>query len=144
MNFQHSYENVLSGDKVQTRRIVKPGHQARLNADGQIEAVTVNGRALWQVGKTIAVQPGRRAKSVGRIRITGIRREDVRQISDDDARAEGYTDKAGFWGIWTRMHDLPMAVEGDGHDQAWQNRLLDRPDDRYDAWVLAFELVEEA
>lgn len=166
--------------KTQTRRIVKPGQgwaealsfgvigkhagevleslpnfTSRTPYKGhEIYAVHFRGRkaSIYQVGKSCAVQPGRGQRAIGRIRITGIRREDVRDISDEDARAEGFASKWQFWETWTEMHD-PRAYKhimettpamlkvktDDGREQWMFSYLKLCPAERYDAWVLTFE-----
>src|SRR5690606_10500152 len=113
MIFQHTIVRVLSGQKTQTRRIVKPRtitppKDARpdANTDGEwlydawgTQPLTVysakpckpgtgfyglgytKAHPKYRVGSQYSFQPGRGKKSVGRIEITAIRREDVRQIS---------------------------------------------------------------
>lgn len=133
MIFAHTYQQVLDGTKTQTRRLVKPEDMAisdMPDSDGiwgvayppptssqydRCYSVT-----RWHIGQTRAVQPGRGQKAVARIRITAIRREDVRQISDEDVKAEGFASRADFLRLWEQMHGQ-----------------------HYDAWVLTFELVTE-
>lgn len=99
---------------------------------------------VYQVGKTYAVQPGRGKVAIGRIRITDIKREDVRDISDEDVKAEGFTSKTAFWGVWCRMHDK------DTWDSQYElirpdfvrKWIAHRPAECYQAWVLEFELVQ--
>lgn len=141
MIFQHTHALVTSGRKWQTRRIVKPyclerkvGYDIRREWVGQDGLHSI---VRWSVGKTYAVQPGRAKKAVGRIRITGIRREDVRDISWDDANAEGFESPLGFLDTWVRMHDKPMAPL----DNWTIPKLPERPAERYQAWVIEFELV---
>lgn len=97
-----------------------------------------------------------------RIRITGIRREDVRQISEADAKAEAFGGIIPFLQTWHAMHDpkvrivpyfyedmclylLPnksqacmkfSAIKG-YHDAYFPQHAA-----RYDAWALTFELVD--
>lgn len=130
MIFQHTWQRVLDGTKTQTRRPCKPGefYEPADAANGYPEGVfrwKRNDTDEWLersvpkyiVGKDYAVQPGRGQKAVGRIRITGIRRENVRKISDDDARAEGFASRNAFLYLWQLMHDED------------------------DAWVIEFERV---
>ena len=44
---------------------------------------------VWEVGKSIAIKPGRTAKAVGRVMCTGLRIEHVQDITEEDARREG-------------------------------------------------------
>lgn len=86
-----------------------------------------------------------------RIRVTDIRREDVREISIEDFKAEGYDCLQDFWTIWCAMHD-PAAFEAatepghaswfEGHSYDLKCFLRTRPADRYDAYALTFELVK--
>lgn len=170
MIFAHTIGQVLSGAKSQTRRIVKQGDLdlikpvegypfkylddnttiQQLPVDvanaATITAVNRNERRLWYVGQSIAVQPGRGQKSVGRIEITAIRREDVRQISHEDAVAEGFKDTTEFWYTWIGMHDKPWLEtfeyandKGCLYEYGFWHK---RPEHRYQAWVLEFRLVE--
>ena len=75
MIFQHTWERVLSGDKTQTRRIVKWDESL---VRPPLTVITPD-RAKYQVGKTYAVQPARTKKGIARIQITGIRHEDARR-----------------------------------------------------------------
>lgn len=121
MIFQQTWEWVIEGRKTQTRRRRKPTHEAIHDEDGTITAVTVNGRRKWQVGKTYSVQPGRSKAGVARIRLTGIREEEVTRISEADARAEGYKNREVFFAVWRAMYDEDALEE--------------------DCWVLEFELA---
>lgn len=120
MIFQHTWRQVINGTKTQTRRLAKPGQQyagALPHAIPYVYTrVGMNGiRKVYEVGKTYAVQPSRTDKSIARIRITNIRREDVRHISVEDAYAEGFRRGTsvrvpteaicGFLDTWCHMHD---------------------------------------
>jgi hypothetical protein len=183
MLFQHTVDKVLSGEKTQTRRLIKandktrrdwhtlyaitknrplreiiqycsPGDVGRVSSS---DGILVEWTPKFLIGKTYAVQPGRGQKAVGRIRITGIRCEDVREISAEDVRAEGFNDTFHFLWTWTQMHDKPAwnanqntdFSDGDesgwgSHPEMWVSWLKGtRPAERYQAWVLEFELVDD-
>lgn len=141
MIYQHTYQQVLDLFKTQTRRLVKPGewckreiinHLTLSSWDGDIHSVlTKKGHLKWKVGRTYAVQPGRGKKSVGRILITGIRRERLRDISMYDIECEGVVigrhDETykRFGELWNSIHTKSGT--------RWQ--------DNPDVWVLEFELV---
>ena len=136
MIFQHTWQQVLDGTKTQTRRLVKPGEWV-----GYIgkDVLSGTGRTVYEVGKTYAVQPGRGQAAVGRIRITSIRQEDVRQISKADALAEGFSGPLEFLRVWCGMHD-PAAIKQAGSAGDYL-QIGDRPAERYQAWALTFEVV---
>jgi hypothetical protein len=172
MIFAYSHEKVLTGIKTQTRRIVKPEQCAGKvqptalefmpvgNRVGDIVNVHTSTRMVYEVGRTYAVQPSRTAKGIARIRITGIRREDARHISHEDALAEGFTCWGQFMETWVQIADRSLAAYYSTADHLWhwwggrhhnwqagnatdfEGVLLTRPAARYDAWVLEFELVE--
>jgi hypothetical protein len=63
--------------------------------------VVQNGRLKWQVGRRRAIKPGRTAKGVGYVRITGIRQEHLWDITHDDILAEGiYPVETEYGGCW--------------------------------------------
>ena len=166
MIFQHTWEKVLSGEKTQTRRIVKPGdgfttplsvgvvgryrghvittipNYAKPSPGfNNIYSVCNGKRTVYQVGKDYAVQPGRGKPAVARIEIVNIRREHVRRISREDAKAEGFVNQYDFFYTWVAMHDqtankILLKTGGYAH-------LEYAPDERYQAWVLIFRLVDQ-
>lgn len=147
MQFAKTIDKVLSGEKTQTRRIVKAScHEYQAGWDVIRATVDVKGlihTKLWTVGKTYAVQRGRGVKAEARIRITDIRREDVRSISEADVKAEGFISYEHFIQTWCYMHDAAACREA---DKLKGIHICDvartRPAERYQAWALTFELVK--
>lgn len=148
MIFQHTYKKVLDGIKTQTRRLIKNGQKMIMveRPSGIHEAIYVQSgshRLMYRKGNTYAVQPGRTQRAVGRIRITGIRCEDVRNISDGDVKAEGFASYEHFIQTWCYMHDPAANKEA---DKLKGVHICDvartRPAERYQSWALTFELVE--
>lgn len=105
MIFAHTLEQVLSGRKIQTRRIVK----------------TTDEKPKWQPGRDYAVQPGRGKKAMARIKALEVRQEPLSDISEADAWAEGFRNRAEFIEAWREMHG---------------NKALEAH-----VWVITFELV---
>lgn len=169
MIFQHTYEWITQPSphtgqlKTQTRRLVLDNwdnqqvREVAQYADGRIAWVSRQDcrgakerRMLrWLVGRDYAVQINRGVAAITRIRILEIRREDVRHISEADARAEGYASPLGFLFTWTHMHDpdgYHLLRESTQLDRwrdagAWKQLIFNRPHARYQAWVLTFEVV---
>lgn len=79
-----------------------------------------------------------------RIKVTGLRREDVRQISIQDVKREGMLNLYEFIFTWVQMHDKAVLKTNefllDKYGEAPSDYLMNRPSDRYDAWVIDFEL----
>lgn len=167
MQFGKTWEKVLSGEKVATSRIVKPqkGNSlpyevSRSHRNGTIYLVgdVVHQGAEWDdirirpryaVGQDYAVQPGRGQKSVGRIRITGIERYDVRSITGVRANMEGFKGVFAFLDVWTAMHDPTFNARWAGelrYDSSRTVAMLDalanRQAAKYDAWFIRFELMK--
>ena len=142
------WQQVLDGTKTQTRRPVKGGEELMAGDVGRAIRVHAGGHsaatqkviapgARFVEGKTYAVQPGRGKKSVGRIRITKIRRERLGDIQGhfDDILAEGvkkdildvgYTWRMRWVKLWDSVYKEPY-----------------RWDDNPDVWVLEFQRCEE-
>ena len=95
---------VLDGSKTMTRRPVKQGETLCglpyvLGTPGaSIEYVRdTQGRMKWRRNAVYAVCPGRGKSAVARMRITAIRRERAIDISEADARAEGFDSREAFF-----------------------------------------------
>lgn len=160
-------ELILSGDKTQTRRVVKPGEQIVDDAtspDVPVAILDARGRVKWRVGQTYALQPGRGKAGIGtRIRVKRLALDcDVRNIHIDHVRAEGFPNREEFLTTWMAINDHSAQMvwhpaymfakeewiwyanrrwyhssQGDDADAY----LMSRPAARYRAWVLEFEVV---
>ncbi|MCE9603316.1 MAG: ASCH domain-containing protein [Planctomycetia bacterium] len=86
MIFQKTWQLVIDGRKTQSRRIVGE----RLHS--------------WRIGQSYALQPGRGKKAIARIVVTAVRRELLGEITEADAKAEGYDSVADFVSVWESMH----------------------------------------
>jgi hypothetical protein len=166
---QQSSDGIIALRKTQTRRICKPTYDWR---DGAIHS-TKTGARLYYVGKVVAVQPGRRMKGVYsngkhwfhpelmhwpelegigarplQLRILSIRREDARDISAADVRAEGYAHYNEFINVWLKMHDkaahkVLCRDDPEGRDDFPDQHgyIRSRPAARYDCVAFTFEVV---
>jgi hypothetical protein len=114
MIFQHTAQWVLdrsphtSEPKTQTRRPAKRDDIIITTLgdphDRTIVAVERNGRLLYEVGRTYAIQPGRGKHGLGRFRLLAIKREQAKDISEADAHAEGFASPAAFQEIWLKLY----------------------------------------
>jgi hypothetical protein len=158
MIFQETWEKVLGGEKTQTRRLVKPHHTKAGQPQykvGQVHAVQPGRamRSIWwrsekdgsitswipdmenySLWKKIAGHPYNGGWKQLRIRITDVRREPVRDISIEDATAEGfhcgdqhYADVSPFIMVWQKLHTKPGT--------RWQDNPM--------VWVISFEAIRE-
>ena len=93
--------------KTQTRRPAGP-HAAHVELSAQGRTVITHvydGTRLRYRRSEIAVQPGRGKHQVGRARITAIRYcERTRDISVEDAIAEGFASPDDFRAIWRKLY----------------------------------------
>lgn len=155
MIFAHTLEQVLDGTKTQTRRLVKPGDILFYEPDSVIRNPGVNQRVIYEVGKDYAVCPGRGKSQVARIRVLDLKHEDVRSISAEDAKAEGwwynpirqeYMADPVLWylRLWASMYDTQANVRmGQLKPDYWRGYLIARPERYWLAWAITFERVKE-
>ena len=142
MLFPYYSQEAVDGQKTQTRRPVQPGDVARTDESDANRIVQVartrdHGvpQVLFEVGKSYSVQPGVAKKTVGKIRVTAIRRERLQEISQADVRQEvpvaalpvERSDAQGalktFQETWNSMYKNP--------GQRWE--------DNPEVWVIEFE-----
>ena len=175
MIFQHTHKWIFDVSpatgqpKTHTRRIVKRGQKLvnHIGEDGFDLPVVISsaGTRLHYGGQIVAVQPGRTMKGDGNIRILEIQQQDVRNITNNDARAEGFYHALDFLITWCGMHDLGMkgfpfqpptqislpSKLFFAESQPWPNRntwsdwtevLLKQPNSHYQAFAYRFEAIE--
>lgn len=139
MIFLDTCELVLAGAKTQTRRLCRPTSDFQQLRNGKICDVIRNGRLLWRVGRSYAVQPGRGKPELGRIEITGIRAERLLHITGGDCQAEGLTKRDYLAGQWAEA-DLrrQFAMLWNGFHVIESERWVANPP----VWVLTFALID--
>ena len=124
MIFAYTWQKVLDGSKTQTRRLVRNGEILDVLPSGNAVR-SASGRLKWVEGRTYAVQPGRGKRQVARIRINYIYRQRLQEITEDDAKAEGFASRDEFAQAWNNIHREPCT--------RWEDNPL--------VWVITFELV---
>jgi hypothetical protein len=128
-------EQVLSGEKTQTRRVCKPGEamvqfMEWVSREGEyIEGYCVadkTNRRKWVCGRTYAIQSKRGATGIDkRIKITAIRHERLHDITEADAVAEGVASVEIYKQLWDSINWKTK--------DRWANNPL--------VWVITFEVV---
>jgi hypothetical protein len=110
---------ILEGRKTQTRRPVKQGDSLEPFTADWCEVRDLNGRTRWNEGRRYSICPGRGKPRVGLIRIFRITRERLDQITDGNARAEGFACREEFLSRWQELYPASNLSE--------------------DVWVLEFD-----
>lgn len=168
--FQHTLRQLLTGAKTETSRIVKPDERW-VNGDVGIPykggVYCFNGAAViaalkpgarFVKGKDYAIVPARGVKSVGRFRVEAIWRQDVRTLTPEQTKAEGFLNYAAFMVVWCKMHDPTFKMDYDPQGD-WRIQLLGkgtvvtalewlkilqlRPDAFYQAWRMTISVLWE-
>lgn len=124
MIFSFGHKYILNGSKTQTRRPKKP-ELYLMEEDGRktVRRMVDSGpdMIVWQVGRSISVQPHYGGKSIGRIMIDDIRIEPVQAITREDCIREGIskyyntaTARKRFRKIWNEFYEgTPYAWDQD-------------------------------
>ena len=109
ISFGESWRQVVDGVKTQTRRPVRSLERASRNPAGEIQSVVRVIQPRYSVGQVFEVVPVPGVEAVTKvadIEVTAIRRENARQISEADARAEGFPSAAEFIRTWNNPADV--------------------------------------
>jgi hypothetical protein len=113
MIFQFTIDKVLSGEKCATSRLWKDDWFIPSDEyDRDIKNVILSLKAwdagkirhLYRVGQILSVQPARGQKGIAKIKVLELTKRDVRSYTDDDIRAEGFSDRLSFYRTWYEMH----------------------------------------
>lgn len=133
----------------QTRRLIKDT-QGFNPARGVYSSTPAGLHYLYEVGKSYAIQLKRGGKAVGRIPpLTSIRKQDVRQMTHEDAIASGFNSVAQYIETWAWMHDRTglRRARSQGAHRGTQGEFIDwfqqRPAERYTAWVLDWATIDK-
>lgn len=118
--------------KTQTRRVRKPGHGSSGRADGT--ELTITEAAGHSVGKSYAIVPKRGHKAIpdGRIRITRIRCEQVQEITEADARAEGVESVAAYRALWDSINGKTKGARWQDNPFVWVYEFVFEPTNKGD------------
>lgn len=125
MIFNETWRQVLDGEKTQTRRIRKSNDVEAWVAPGPLGQdrsryilnIKRNGRTLYWVGSTYAVQAARGGKALFRVKLTKIEKQALHNISHADVKAEGFANLADFIQAWDGLH--PKGKRWADNPQVW-------------------------
>lgn len=101
---RHLLEKVKTGDKTNTRRIKKDGERLEIHPDGTKTVYDTRGRIKWQTGRDYGCWPGRGLHAECRYKLRDLRDEIASDISEEDARAEGFENRDGFLAAWDEIN----------------------------------------
>jgi hypothetical protein len=93
--------------KTQTRRPARLDDRYAYVSDRDDRRLSIyrNGRLLYQTGRAYAIQPGRGMKGIGRFRLVSLDFVgQAKDISEADARAEGFASPDNFRAVWCTMY----------------------------------------
>jgi hypothetical protein len=127
MNFSKTWPLVLAGIKTQTRRSRYEGETLKELATfpglPSIKwVVRANGHTRWTAGRHYAVCAGRGRKSIGSFILLDLWPDRVSQISEEDARAEGFDSPEAFQAVWRDLYG------SNALDTCWALKLhVERP-----------------
>jgi hypothetical protein len=143
MLFQYTWKQVLDGSKTQLRRPVQEGDVAVFDDNGSnIIKVTHTAqygppKVLFEVGQSYSIQPGVAKKTMGKIKVTAIRREQLQEVSEADALREFPLDMAEA--------EPSASTAALSHFQATWDSISAKPGqswaDNPAVWVVTFELL---
>jgi hypothetical protein len=154
---EKSVEGLLSGRKTQSRRLVKDGEMLVPNdtyKEGNVflksDVVVHKFRPKWRVNKDYSVQLGRGRKGLSfRVKIVGIRKERLLDISEEDAKREGYKNIWDFISAFCNLNKIiPNAYEAlmvsNGEITFSNTKLKKRIKEYYNpfVWVLSVEVMK--
>lgn len=115
MNFRPELaEKVMAGEKTVTRRLVSDNPRSPWSAKG----------CRFSVGQSVAVCPGRGKHAIGRVVVTAVHIEKIGNITEDEARREGFASIAEFMDAWRAING-PLS---NGWDTVWRVEFAVKPD----------------
>lgn len=85
---------VREGRKTQTRRLVDDRQPCR-----------------YSPGRVYPVQPGRGKRAIARVQVVDVARQQLGEITERAARAEGFTGRGQFFAYWRIIHRLGLRQE---------------------------------
>lgn len=123
MNFKPELAaKVMAGEKTVTRRLVSDNPRSPWFAE----------RCGLKVDHTYAVCPGRGKNAIGRVRIVSARLTLLSRLTDAEARAEGFPDRAAFEAAWQDING-----SYDPWDSVWRVEFRVVPAEDYALWEAA-------
>ena len=138
---------IEQGIKTQTRRPCKEGEFAGTMLQAGKYALTVVGgtpsQIMYRVGRTYALCPGRGKPSVGRIEVADLRREALRDISDEDVKREGLRSEDEWPRLWrygTQHINVSDMTAAQAYLSLWK-ALYPKSTLDENVWVITFKYL---
>ena len=97
---------IINGTKTQTRRLKKHGSYLRgeIVYETHIKDGITEKKIKWKRGKDYTVQAGRGKKGLLKITITKIRKQKLLDITEQDAKAEGFKNVNEFLKEFSKIY----------------------------------------
>lgn len=159
--FNRTLAALLSGKKTETSRLALPepdgtgefdcemiGYPLGVMAVQRYQPKKGYWRTIWKIDETYSIQPGRGQRSVGRFVVEDIWRQDVRTLTPEQVKAEGFDSLSAFLVVWCGMHDktqnpVVLGVNDKPLDDAWHKAFMAQHPhpERYQAWRMTIRVL---
>ena len=150
INFNEEFiSKIIDGTKIQTRRLVKENEMIGIDENTLVKSVITNvgkenkSRIKWEVGKTYAVCVNGKALFVNwdsrmlkelkhvraseedsfkqlKIKLTSIRKERLLEITEEEAKLEGFENKGEFILAFRYIYSKGKNFPGDWNPFVWR------------------------
>lgn len=141
-------QKILKRETTETRRVVRENERLIVSKQpyyplpDEILMIDRNGyeRLKWQADRCYAVQPGRGKKAIAYIRLIGLAKQRLQDITSEEIEAEGLP--LASFGATSVPGQVARALQREAFVELWDSINPDHPfQNNPDVWVLGFELA---